>query len=160
MKLKMNEVGALLGGEVSGHIFIGEDYYGFDDAPLVALKAVEILSKTDETLSEILHAMPSMLATPEIILSTPDDVKFGIINTIKEALDKDYDVITVDGARVQFPNGWGLVRASNTQPAITLRFESKTAEQMVKYIQIFDEQLSQYPQIDRSKLLAQIEAFS
>jgi phosphomannomutase/phosphoglucomutase len=81
----MNEVNALLGGEVSGHLFIGEDYYGFDDAPLVALKALEILSHTDETLSEMLDQMPSMLATPEIILSTPDDVKFKIIRDRRTA---------------------------------------------------------------------------
>jgi phosphomannomutase/phosphoglucomutase len=160
MKRKMNEVNALLGGEVSGHLFIGEDYYGFDDAPLVALKALEILSHTDETLSEMLDQMPSMLATPEIILSTPDDVKFKIIDAIKEALEKNYTVIDVDGARAQFANGWGLVRASNTQPAITLRFEAHTAEQIVEYMHKFDEQLKQYPEIDRDKLLAQIDAFS
>lgn len=160
MKRKMNEIGALLGGEVSGHLFIGEDYYGFDDAPLVALKALEILSKTDETLGEILDSMPSMLATPEIILSTPDDVKFKIIDAIKEALHEKYTVIDVDGARAQFPNGWGLVRASNTQPAITLRFEAHTAEQIVNYMQEFDEQLKKYPEIDREKLLTLIDSYS
>jgi phosphomannomutase/phosphoglucomutase len=160
MKRKMNEVGALLGGEVSGHLFIGEDYYGFDDAPLVALKALEILSHTDETLSEMLDQMPSMLATPEIILSTPDELKFKIIESIKEVLQENYTVVDVDGARAQFPNGWGLVRASNTQPAITLRFEAHTAEQIVEYMHKFDEQLKQYPEIDREKLLAQIDAFS
>lgn len=160
MKLKMNEVGALLGGEVSGHIFIGEDYYGFDDAPLVALKALEILSKTDKSLSDILNEMPSMLATPEIILSTPDDVKFEIIDTLKTDLATQYKVIDVDGARAQFSGGWGLVRASNTQPAITLRFEAHTKQQLVEYMQEFDSRLQAYPQIDREKLTAQIEAFS
>ena len=160
MKAKMNEVGALLGGEVSGHIFIGEDYYGFDDAPLVALKALEILSKTDETLSDMLNAMPSMLATPEIILSAPDDVKFEIINKIRDNLRQEYTVNDVDGARVQFGNGWGLVRASNTQPAVTLRFEAHTNEQIVEYMKKFDDELDEFPQIDRTKLQAQIDAFS
>jgi phosphomannomutase/phosphoglucomutase len=160
MKQKMNEVGALLGGEVSGHIFIGEDYYGFDDAPLVALKTVEILSKTDESLSEILEKMPSMLATPEIILSAPDDVKFDIIAKAKEKLEQDYKVNDVDGARVQFPNGWGLVRASNTQPAITMRFEGRTKADLVQYMEKFHDLLDDFPQVNLEKLDKQIDAFS
>ncbi len=161
MKLKMNEVGALLGGEVSGHIFIGEDYHGFDDAPLVALKALEILSKTDETLSEILGKMPSMIATPEIILKTPDDeIKFKIIDKAQTELEKDYKVVTVDGARAQFPNGWGLVRASNTQPAITMRFEAKTKEAIVEYMKKFRDLIDEYKGVNLEKLDAQIEAFS
>lgn len=161
MKLKMNEVGALLGGEVSGHIFIGEDYHGFDDAPLVALKAIEILSKTDESLSEILGKMPSMLATPEIILKTPDDeIKFKIIDKAQTELEKDYKVVTVDGARAQFPNGWGLVRASNTQPAITMRFEAKTKEAIVEYMKKFRDLIDEYEGVNLEKLDAQIEAFS
>ncbi|PJF43486.1 MAG: phosphomannomutase [Phototrophicales bacterium] len=160
MKAKIHEVGALLGGEVSGHIFIGEDYYGFDDAPLVALKTLEILSNTDQPISEIIASMPSMLATPEIILPAPDDVKFEIINKVKQVLESKYKVIDVDGARVQFEHGWGLVRASNTQPAITLRFEAHTRQQMVEYMNIFDQLLQDFPQVDRERLLAQIAAFS
>lgn len=160
MKLKMTEVGALLGGEVSGHIFIGEDYYGFDDAPLVALKTLEILSKTNDSLSVILSRMPSMLATPEIILSTPDNVKFEIINELKSNLSSQYPVIDVDGARVQFGKGWGLVRASNTQPAITLRFEAPTAPELVNYMQVFSGLLDKYPEIDQEKLKAQVAVFS
>ena len=160
MKLKMNEIGALLGGEVSGHIFIGEDYYGFDDAPLVALKVIEILSKSDRTIADILDDMPSLLATPEVILSAPDDKKFGIIKEIKQKFNNDgMEVVDVDGARVLFDGGWGLVRASNTQPAITLRFEAHTNDQIVDYMQKFDECLAVYPEIDRAKLTAQIEAF-
>ncbi len=160
MKLKMKEVGALLGGEVSGHIFIGEDYHGFDDAPLVALKTLEILSKQDDSLSEILGRMPALLATPEIILSTPDNVKFEIINELKAKLSADFPVIDVDGARVQFGKGWGLVRASNTQPAITLRFEAATAPDLVTYMQRFSDLLGKYGEIDQTKLRAQISAFS
>jgi phosphomannomutase/phosphoglucomutase len=160
MKLKMHEEGALLGGEVSGHIFLGENYYGFDDAPLVALKTLEILSKTDKPLSQVLHELPSMLATPEVILTTPDEVKFEIIKTIKESLEQEYTVVDVDGARVQFPDGWGLVRASNTQPAITLRFEAHNKAHIVQYMKEFDARLQAYPQIDRSKLLALIDTFS
>jgi len=160
MKQKMNEIGSLLGGEVSGHLFIGEEYYGFDDAPLVALKTLEIISKTDKTVAEIFEEIPKLEATPEIILSAPDNLKFKMIEEMTEVLDKDYEVVTVDGARVLFENGWGLVRASNTQPAVTLRFEAYTREQIVKYMKIFKEQLDNYPEIDKSKFEAQIEAFS
>lgn len=159
MKKKMNEIGSLLGGEVSGHIFIGEAYYGFDDAPLVALKALEIFSNSDRTVSEIFGDFPPLVATPEIILSAPDNVKFGIIDEINDALSADYEVVTVDGARAVFENGWGLVRASNTQPAITLRFEAYTREQIVKYMERFKEQLDKHPEIDQSKFVQQLEAF-
>jgi phosphomannomutase / phosphoglucomutase len=159
MKLKMNEIGSLLGGEVSGHIFIGENYYGFDDAPLVALKTLEILSKSQKSISDILNEMPLLLATPEIILSTPDEVKFDIIEDLRAAFADKYPVVTVDGARVQFKNGWGLVRASNTQPAITLRFEANTEAEILDYMQQFDALLAQKPQVDRSKLLTQLASY-
>lgn len=157
MKQKMNEIGALIGGEVSGHMFIGEDYYGFDDAPLVALKALELMSKTDKTLSELLAEMPSMPATPEIIMSAPDDVKFKIIDSVRDRLADKYEVITVDGARAVFENGWGLVRASNTQPAITMRFEARTKAQLVEYMKRFNALLDDYPQVERGGLLKQID---
>ncbi|MCU0512266.1 MAG: phosphomannomutase/phosphoglucomutase [Anaerolineae bacterium] len=160
MKQKMNEIGSLLGGEVSGHLFMGEDYYGFDDAPLVALRTLEIISKTSRTIAEIFDDVPKLVATPEIILSAPDAVKFAIIDEISTALKADYEVITVDGARAVFPHGWGLVRASNTQPAITLRFEAYTREQIVEYMQRFKDLLDHHPEIDQSKFVSQIAAFS
>ena len=88
MKQKMNEIGSLLGVEVSGHLFIGEDYYGFDDAPLVALKTLEIFSKSDKTIAEIFEEIPKLVATPEIVLSAPDDLKFTMIEdmTAKAAI--------------------------------------------------------------------------
>ncbi len=160
MKQKMHEVGALLGGEISGHLFIGEDYYGFDDAPLVALKALELMSKTEKSLSALLAELPTMPATPEIIMAAPDDVKFQIIETITRRLQDKYEVITVDGARAIFEDGWGLVRASNTQPAITMRFEARTREKLVEYMRRFDALLAEFPQVDRSELQKQIERFS
>ncbi|MBC8099659.1 MAG: phosphomannomutase/phosphoglucomutase, partial [Armatimonadetes bacterium] len=134
MKQKMNEIGSLLGGEVSGHLFVGENYFGFDDAPLVALKTLEIIANSGKTISELFEDIPKLVATPEIILSAPDDTKFAIIDEIGAALAKDYEVITVDGARALFEHGWGLVRASNTQPAITLRFEAYERAQIVEYM--------------------------
>ncbi|MBX3081749.1 MAG: phosphomannomutase/phosphoglucomutase [Anaerolineae bacterium] len=160
MKAKMAEEGALLGGEVSGHLFIGEDYYGFDDAGLVSLKALEILSKTDKTVSELFDSIPKLVATPEIIMSAPDEVKFTIIEALQKHFAANYDVNTIDGARVMFGNGWGLVRASNTQPAITMRFEGRTPQQVVDYMQEFDAALGPYPQVGRGPLQDQIAKFS
>lgn len=160
MKRKMNEIGALLGGEVSGHLFIGEDYYGFDDAPLVALKTLEIISKSDATIAEIFDEIPKLVATPEIVLSAPDDLKFKMIDEMTASLQRDYEVVTVDGARVNFDSGWGLVRASNTQPAVTLRFEAYTRERIADYMRVFKAQLVKYPQIDRRRFDALLVDFS
>lgn len=160
MKAKMNEEGALLGGEVSGHIFIGEDYYGFDDAGLVSLKALEILSNTSKTVTELFDSIPKLLATPEIIMVTPDEVKFQIIEGMQAHFAKDYSVNTIDGARVQFANGWGLVRASNTQPAITMRFEARSNADIVEYMKHFEAYLAPTGQVDLAALRKQIAAFS
>ncbi|NDJ61874.1 MAG: phosphomannomutase/phosphoglucomutase [Chloroflexi bacterium] len=159
MKLKMHEIGSPLGGEVSGHLFIGENYYGFDDAPLVALKTLEIIARSGRTISQLFDEIPKLIATPEIILSAPDNVKFEIIKEINEVLSRDYEVITIDGARAQFEHGWGLVRASNTQPAITLRFEAEENGQVVEYMEKFKGLLDQHPEIDQTKLVNQIEAY-
>ena len=101
-----------------------------------------------------------LVATPEIILSTPDNLKFEIIEEIHQALAKDFEVITVDGARALFPNGWGLVRASNTQPAITLRFEAYTREQIVEYMRRFKDLLDHHPEIDQSRFVSVIDSYS
>ncbi len=159
MKQKMNEIGSLLGGEVSGHLFIGEDYYGFDDAPLVALKTLEIISNSSRTIAEIFDDIPKLAATPEIVLSAPDELKFRMIEEMTASLQDQYEVVTVDGARVVFDHGWGLVRASNTQPAVTLRFEAYTREQIVQYMRVFEAQLTRYPQIDRSRFDALLVEF-
>ncbi len=160
MKQKMAEIGAPLGGEVSGHLFVGEEYYGFDDAPLVALKALQIFSASDKTVAEIFDEIPTLPATPEIILSAPDNVKFQIIEDVKNELSKHYEVIALDGVRAKFEHGWGIVRASNTQPAITLRFEAYTRPQVAEYIQRFKTLLDQHPEVDQTKLVQQLEAFS
>lgn len=160
MKQKMRELGSPLGGEVSGHLFVGENYYGFDDAPLVALKTLEIISQSDKTIAEIFDEIPKLVATPEVILDAPDALKFAIIDEIAEELAKQYEVVTVDGARAIFEHGWGLVRASNTQPAITLRFEAYTRPQIVEYMTIFKALLDKHPEINQDKLVAQIAKFS
>ncbi len=160
MKKKMHEIGSPLGGEVSGHLFVGENYYGFDDAPLIALKTLEIIANSNKTISQIFDEIPKLVATPEIILPAPDATKFQIIQEISDTLAKQYEVITLDGVRATFSGGWGMVRASNTQPAITLRFEAYTKPQIVEYMKIFTALLDKYPDVDQTKLLDQVKAFS
>jgi phosphomannomutase/phosphoglucomutase len=104
--------------------------------------------------------MPKLVATPEIILSAPDAVKFQIIDEITQALQAQYEVTTLDGARAQFEHGWGLIRASNTQPAVTLRFEAYSAPQLVEYMNKFKALLDQHPEVDQSRLIEQINRFS
>ena len=160
MKRKMAEIGALLGGEVSGHLFIGENYYGFDDAPLVALKTLEIIAASDKTIAQIFDEVPKLVATPEIILSAPDDIKFKIVDEIRAELENAYTVVAVDGARAEFENGWGLIRASNTQPAVTLRFEAYERSQIVEYMQRFKVLLDRYPAVDQTKFDAIVAQFT
>ncbi len=160
MKQKMNEIGSLLGGEVSGHLFIGENYFGFDDAPLVALKTLAILSRSEQSIAEIFSEIPQLLATPEIILDTPDQLKFDIIESVTANLREEFTVKTVDGARAQFERGWGLVRASNTQPAITLRFEAYEKQSLVNYMNRFAELLRAFPEVNLTALETQIARFA
>jgi phosphomannomutase/phosphoglucomutase len=159
MKLKMHEVGSPLGGEVSGHLFMGEDYYGFDDAPLVALRTLEIIARSGKSISELFEDVPKLVATPEIILSAPDAIKFAIIDEISAELAKDYAVFTLDGVRATFEDGWGLVRASNTQPAITLRFEAHTPANLVQNMLKFKALMDKHPEIDQVKFAELIERF-
>jgi phosphomannomutase/phosphoglucomutase len=160
MKLKMHEIGSPLGGEVSGHLFYGDNYYGFDDAPLVALKTLEIISKSGQTISDLFEDIPKLHATPEVIMTAPDDRKFVIVDALTEAMKAKTNVITIDGVRAEWEGGWGLVRASNTQPAITMRFEAYTKPQMVEMMNVFREELAKYPEVDLDRLDAQIERFS
>ncbi len=160
MKQKMHEVGSPLGGEVSGHLFTGEDYFGFDDAPLIALKALQIFAATDRPVSSLFAEIPQLPATPEIVLTAPDDQKFRIIQEIRDELARDYEVVDIDGVRASFEHGWGLVRASNTQPAITLRFEAQERSQVADYIRRYKALLDRYPSVDQGKLLDQLQVFS
>ncbi|MBN1287129.1 MAG: phosphomannomutase/phosphoglucomutase [Anaerolineae bacterium] len=157
MKARIKEIGAILGGEVSGHIFLGENYYGFDDAPLVSLKILEILSNSDKTLAELFEAVPKLPATPEIIMHAPDDKKAAIIESVSKKLAAQYQVIDIDGARAIFEHGWGLVRMSNTHPAITMRFEADTHELLLDYMNIIKGFLNAYPEIDQSEFETAIQ---
>jgi len=130
IKEKMKEEKAVLGGEMSGHIFFADRYFGYDDAIYASCRLIELLSKTNKKLSQLLSDVPKTSITPEIRVDCPDEIKFEVVEKVKEALRKDYPVIDVDGVRVKFEHGWGLVRASNTQPALVLRFEALTDNQV------------------------------
>jgi phosphomannomutase/phosphoglucomutase len=130
IKAKMKETGALLAGELSGHIFFADRFYGFDDATYAGCRILEILSNTDRPLSALLSDLPKRSATPEIRIACPDEVKFQIVAKVKEHYLGRFPLITIDGARIDFGDAWGLVRASNTQPMLVLRFEAETPERL------------------------------
>jgi len=126
IKAKMREVGAVFTGEMSGHMFFADEYYGFDDAIYAAARLLRILSQTETRLSSLLADVPRYYATPEIRVECPDALKFKVVRDATEDFKRKYEVVDVDGARVLFPEGWGLIRASNTQPALVIRAEAKT----------------------------------
>jgi phosphomannomutase/phosphoglucomutase len=126
IKKKMAETGAVLAGEMSGHMFFKHRWYGFDDAIYASLRLAELLSANPEPISTWLADLPPVVSTPEIRVDTPDEIKFEVVDRVKEAFAGKYDVVDVDGVRVTFKDGWGLVRASNTQPALVLRFEAES----------------------------------
>jgi phosphomannomutase/phosphoglucomutase len=124
IKAKMKETGAALAGEMSGHIFFADRFYGFDDAVYSGARLLEILSKTNQPLSAFLKDLPPIFNTPEIRVDCPDEIKFEVVRQLFEEFKKTNRVIDIDGARILFETGWGLVRASNTQPVLTMRFEA------------------------------------
>jgi len=126
IKAKMKETNAALAGEMSGHIFFADRFYGFDDATYAGARVLEILSKTDKTLSQLLADLPESFSTPELRVDCADEKKFDIVAKIAEEFSQTNEVITIDGARILFENGWGLVRASNTQAILVLRFEASS----------------------------------
>ena len=128
IKAKMREEGAVLAGEMSGHLFFADRYFGYDDAMYAGARLLELLSRMKGTLSSLLADLPPVVNTPEIRIPCPDDRKFQVVKGLAEAYSKDHEVIDVDGARVLFPDGWGLVRASNTQPVLVMRFEARNSE--------------------------------
>ncbi|HSK70678.1 MAG TPA: phosphomannomutase/phosphoglucomutase [Pyrinomonadaceae bacterium] len=132
IKAKMKETGAVLAGEMSGHIFFADRFYGFDDACYAGARVLEILSKTDKTLSELLADLPKTFSTAELRVPCEEENKFSIVRQIAEEFSRSNEVITTDGARILFENGWGLVRASNTQAILVLRFEADTEENLQK----------------------------
>ncbi len=136
IKAKMKEENAPLAGEMSGHIFFADRYFGYDDAIYASLRLLEILSDK-KRLSELAEIFPKYFATPEMRIETSDEKKFKIVEGLKELFRRSYPVIDIDGVRVDFGDGWGLIRASNTQPVLVLRFEAKTPARLEEIKRLF-----------------------
>ena len=141
IKEKMKVEKAVLGGEMSGHIFFADRYFGYDDAIYASCRLVELLSKTDKKLSQLLEDVPRTVITPEIRVDCPDRIKFRVVETVKEQLKRDHKIIDVDGVRVVFKDGWGLLRASNTQPVLVLRFEAESDKRLQEIRSLIEEKV-------------------
>jgi len=131
IKGKMKEERALLAGEMSGHLFFADRYFGYDDAIYASARLLEILSRSGEKISDILSDVPPTFSTPEIRVDCPDHIKFQVVSDVKAYFEKIYPIIDIDGVRIPFADGWGLIRASNTQPVLVLRFEAFTEERLL-----------------------------
>lgn len=127
---KMKETQSVLAGEMSGHMYFSDRYYGFDDGIYAACRFAEILSSTDQSMTDLVAALPDYPSTPELRLFCPEEKKFQVMQTLSSSIGGKYSVITVDGIRFTTPSGWGLLRVSNTQPAIVARFEAKTPAEL------------------------------
>ncbi|MCH2653032.1 MAG: phosphomannomutase/phosphoglucomutase, partial [Gemmatimonadetes bacterium] len=132
IKNKMRETGALLAGELSGHIMIADDYLGFDDALYDACRLIEIISRSGRTLSEMVSDFPEYRSTPEIRIDVTEDQKWTVVSEALVYFKEKYDVISVDGVRILFGDGWALLRASNTQPVIVARFEARSESRLME----------------------------
>lgn len=132
IKAKMKETGAALAGEMSGHVFFADRWHGFDDATYAGARLMEILSRSEQKLSEMLADMPKRASTPEIRIECSEELKFRVVREIAEEFAGNHEVITIDGARILFESGWGLVRASNTQALLILRFEAETDARLLE----------------------------
>jgi len=144
IKAKMKEEKAVLAGEMSGHMFFADRYFGYDDAVYASCRLIEIMAKTGQPLSTLLADLPPTVATPEIRVDCPDDVKFQVVEEAKKQLAREHKIIDIDGVRVLFPEGWGLIRASNTQPALVLRFEATSEAALRRIRDIVESQVKKY----------------
>ncbi|NIN70286.1 MAG: phosphomannomutase [Anaerolineae bacterium] len=150
IKKKMREENSPLAGEMSGHLFFADEYYGYDDAIYASLRLVRLLSRSDKSIREMLADVPKYYSTPEIRVDCPDEEKFQVVAALTEHFKKRYEVVDVDGARILFGDGWGLVRASNTQPVLVLRFEAKTPERLDEIQQIVLSKLKEMTSLEIS----------
>ncbi|MDG1928206.1 MAG: phosphomannomutase/phosphoglucomutase [Nitrospinaceae bacterium] len=144
IKNKMRETGALLAGEMSGHICFSDNYYGFDDAIFAACRVLQIVAQSNKKVSEMLADLPETAYTPEIRIDCPDDQKFKIVRELTEIFREKYDVIDIDGVRVNFDDGWALIRASNTQPVLVFRLEAVTKERLKELVGVIKKQTDKY----------------
>jgi len=141
IKSRLHETGAPLAGEMSGHMFFSEGFFGFDDALFAAGRLLRYVASTGETFDRLVDSIPHYFATPETRLACPEDRKFEVVEALKREFAGRHRVIDIDGARVEFGDGWGLVRASNTQPVLVVRFEARSAERLEAIRALFMEPL-------------------
>lgn len=141
IKAKMREVGALFAGEMSGHLFFADEYFGFDDGLYAAARLLRIVSHLDRPLSSLVDQLPRYESTPEIRVECPDARKDEVVASAARELMRAYPCLTVDGVRVMTPGGWGLIRASNTQPVLVVRAEGKTARDLAEVQGLLDRAL-------------------
>lgn len=151
IKAKLAEEKAAMAGEMSGHIFFVDDFYGFDDAFFASLKLLEYLSTQEKTLSQIIKDTPYYVSTPTIQVTTTDEDKYNIVESLTNEFKKEgYKVVDINGARVYTNNGWGLVRASSNTPTLVLRFEAKTEENLEKIKRLFKSKLDKFPNVNKN----------
>ena len=144
IKARMQSTGALLAGEMSGHMFFADRYFGFDDATYAALRFLEVLDAHQTTTAhDLLADWPTTYNTPEIRRECPDHIKNTVVNELKNNIVSDCEVIDIDGVRIVFPDAWGLVRASNTQPALVLRFEADSPIRLKEIRSLVETKLNQ-----------------
>jgi phosphomannomutase/phosphoglucomutase len=145
LKRKMREDNILLGGEVSGHMFFAEDWYGVDDGILASVRLLDIVARDGRPVSAHFDTLPHLHATPELKAPCPDERKFSVVEELAREFKGRYETIDIDGVRIIFPDGWGLVRASNTNPYLTLRFEARTAAALAEMTRMVYDALRRYP---------------
>lgn len=148
IKARMREIGAIFTGEMSGHMFFADEYYGYDDALYAAGRLLRLLSHTNRPLSALLADAPRYYSTAETRIPCPDASKFQVVDDLRHLLNEQYPIVDVDGVRVLFPQGWGLVRASNTQPVLVARCEGKTPAALNQIKSIMKQALQQFPQVE------------
>lgn len=147
IKAKMRELGTKFAGEMSGHMFFADEYYGYDDAIYAAGRLTRIISQSGKSLSELLASVPKYYSTPEVRVATTEAKKFEAVEKLVNDFKNDYEVVDVDGARVIFPEGWGLIRASNTQPVLVVRAEASSQAALEEIKKVLEGKLKEIAQI-------------
>jgi phosphomannomutase/phosphoglucomutase len=147
IEAKIREEKALLAGEMSGHIYFADRYYGYDDAIYAACRLLEFVSRKGSSLSNLMSDIPRYYATPEMRIESSEEEKFQIVDAVREEFAREHEVIDIDGARVLFGDGWGLVRASNTSPVIVVRCEARTPERRDEIQQLIMSKLERFPSV-------------
>ena len=152
IKKKMRETNAVLAGEMSGHICFSDNYYGYDDSIFAACRILQIIASSKQKLSQMLADVPKTFSTPEIRVDCPDDQKFKIVKEITEYFRSRFEVVDIDGVRILFDGGWGLIRASNTQPVLVFRFEALSQKKLAEFKDIVQNQLVTYKCLQKLNL--------